>query len=850
LRALNFNNIGMTLELAYSGVTKRDFIRWIINACKFTVTCLCLLVLPVSAVAQFSSEILYYENDRLTYISDKDGNRIPDFSHAGYHGGGVPLPNAPIRVTISPVSGDNTRHIQSAINSIKDFPADENGIRGAVKLNPGVYNINGNLYLNRSGVILRGAGDGSNPEQNSIIQVSRDVQGTVLLIGDERVSWHRQVGGSVNIVTDFVPVGSRTFEVEDAAFFEIGDHIIIRHPSTQTWIDAVDGGGTEGAPLWQPGENDILYYREITDIRENIISVDSPVFNHLDKKMAQSYIYKPITDNSISNVGVENLRILIQTRGPNSESHAENGIIFHGVRNGWADRVTLLHFSHTGFGTILSSNITISKSKALEPHSRLTGRRRYNFNADLFSNNILFKDVHSSDGRRSFVSNGAATASGIVFHNATSLRALGSSEGHQKWTQGLLYDNIIFNEPLHYNVLSLHNRGNFGSSHGWSSAHSVAWNVNANERYIFIQKPPTAQNYGIGNHGRVTGRGLFDHPDGYIEGSNLIPNPESLYLAQLEQRLNYGVPPDAPAKLTSSSEVKNQVILKWTHTAIGEIEYLVERSEDGGNNYMVIGAATKSDSLFVDAGVIDKTYHYRMRAYDGKNNSAYSNPVMVTPNFDEDAISDFRLQLPLNGATFVIKFEPDDFINFLWSKAKSKFDLTYTWYLDTLDGDFTSPILKKESIQNPPLSLSLPEINRLLNSQGIEKGDTLRVKWTVKTVSDIYEKWSETTHQINIIRHLEPFIRINSDNFAELEQNFPNPFNPSTIIRYHLSEPSYVRLDIFDLVGTRVATLVDEPKEQGSYDVLFNADNLASGIYLYRIFTDQHVQTRKMLLIK
>lgn len=839
----------MTLELAYSGVTLRDYFRWILNACKFSVTCFCFWIFPFSAAAQFSSEILYYENDRLIYISDKEGNRIPDFSHAGYLGGGVPLPNAPVLVTISPVHGDNTQHIQSAINSIRNFPADENGIRGAVKLNPGVYNIDGNLYLNRSGVILRGAGDGSNPEQNSIIRVSRNVQGTVLLIGDERASWHRQVGVSVNIITDFVPVSSRTFEVEDATFFEIGDHIIIRHPSTQEWIDAVDGGGTEGAPQWQPRENDIMYYREITDISKNVISVDAPIFNHLDKNLAQSYIYKHNTDNILSNVGVENLRIMIQTIGPDSETHAENGIIFHGVRNGWADRVTLLHFSHIGFGTIVSSNITISNSKALEPHSRITGRRRYNFNADLFSNNILVRDVFSSDGRRSFISNGATVASGIVFHNATSLRTLGSSEGHQKWTHGLLYDNIIFTEPLHYNVLALHNRGNFGSSHGWSSAHSVAWNVNANERYIFIQKPPTAQNYGIGNHGRVSGRGIFDHPEGYIEGSNQIPNPESLYMAQLEQRIKYGVPPDAPAKLTASNQVKNQVILKWTHTAIGEIEYLIERSEDG-KNFQKIGTAAKSDSLFVDADVIDKTYHYRLRAYDGKNKSAYSNPVRITPNFNDDAISDFRLQLPLNKATFILKFVPDEFINFMWHKAKSNFDLTYTWYLDSLDGDFTNPILKKESIQNPQLSLSLMEINRLFNDQGIEKGDTLRAKWTVNTVSNIYEKWSETTHEINIIRHHEPLLRNLTDNYVKLDQNFPNPFNPSTIIRYQLSEPSYVRLDIFDLVGTRVATLVDKPKEQGTYDVIFNADNLASGIYLYRIFTDQQVQTRKMILIK
>ncbi|TVQ03113.1 MAG: T9SS C-terminal target domain-containing protein [Balneolaceae bacterium] len=849
MRVLKFSYVQNLPVIIISGYKKRDYFLWILNSCKFTVTCLCFWIFPASAIAQFSSEILYYENDKLTYISDRDGNRIPDFSHAGYHGGGVPLPNAPVRITISPVPGDNTQHIQDAINSMRNFPADQNGIRGAVKLNPGVYNINGNLYLNRSGVILRGTGGGSDPAQNSIIRVSRDVQGTVLLIGDERVVWHRQAGERVNIVTDFVPVGSRTFEVEDASSFNVGDNVIIRHISTRAWLSAVNGGDTAGAPPWEPGFLDIFFNRNITNIEENKISIDAPVYNQLDRRLSQSVMYKPDRRYIVSEVGVENLRIEIQTNGPMADNHAAHGIIFRGVENGWANNVTVLHFRFTGIGTNTSRNITIKNSRALDPHSPLTGERRYNFNTQHFSNNILFSNITSTNGRRDFVSNGTSVASGIVFHNSRSVGAINSSEGHQKWSQALLYDNITFDDAQHYFVLALYNRGNFGSSHGWSSAHSVAWNVNANGRYIFIQKPPTAQNYGIGNQGRVSGSGIFDHPDGYIEGTNLIPNPESLYLAQLEQRLNFGVPPDAPARLTASNQVKNQVILTWIHSAIGEMEYLIERSEDG-KNFHEIGTAAKSDSLFVDSDLIDKTYHYRMRANDGKNKSAYSNPVRVTPSFNEDAISDFRLQLPLNGANFVLKGEPDEFINFLWHKAESNFDLTYTWYLETLDGDFTNPILKKESIQKPPLSLTLLEINQLLNDHGIEEGDTLRVKWTVKTGSNILEKWSETTHQVNIIRHYEPEKLNNPENHAKLDQNFPNPFNPATTIRYHLSEPSYVRLDIYDLVGTRVATLVDEPKERGSYDVTFNADNLASGIYLYRIFTDQYVQTRKMVLIK
>jgi hypothetical protein len=849
LRILYFLHIEKIQEVIFPGMSIRGFYSWILIIPKFFALFLCFWIFPLSSVAQFSSEILYYENDKLTYISDRDGNRIPDFSHAGYRGGGVPLPNAPVRITISPIPGDNTKHIQDAIDSMRNFPSDQNGVRGAVKLNPGIYNIEGNLYLNRNGVILRGAGGGIDPAQNSIIRVSRNVQDTVLKVGDDRAVWHRQAGERVNITTDFVPVGSRTFEVEDASSFNIGDNVIVRHISTRPWLNAVNGGGTAGAPPWEPGFLDMFYNRHITEIEENKISIDAPVYNHLDRNLSQSVIYKPDRRHIVSEVGVENLRIEIQTNGPMADSHAAHGIIFQGVENGWANNVTVLHFRFTGIGTNTSRNITIQNSRALDPHSPLTGERRYNFNTQHFSNNILFSNVTSTNGRRDFVSNGTSVASGIVFHNSRSVGAINSSEGHQKWSQALLFDNITFDEAQHYFVLALYNRGNFGTSHGWSAAHSVAWNVNANGRYIFIQKPPTAQNYGIGNQGRVTGTGIFDYPDGYIEGTNQIPDPESLYLAQLDQRLEHGVPPDAPARLTASNQVKNQVVLRWIHTAIGDMEYQVERSEDG-NFFQVIGTAAKSDTLFIDTDVIDKTYHYRIRAYDGKNKSAYSNPVRITPNFNIDALSDFRLQLPINNATFIIKGEPEEYINFLWRKSESNFNVTYTWYLDTTDGDFTAPILIKESIQTPPVSLTLHEINQILNTHGIEEGDTLKVKWSVKAVSSAIEKWSEIPHIISIARHYQPEKLENTENYSKMDQNFPNPFNPVTTIRYHLTEPSYVKLNVYDLVGTRVATLVDETKDRGSYNVNFNADNLASGIYLYRITTDQYVQTRKMLLIK
>lgn len=83
-----------------------------------------------------------------------------------------------------------------------------------------------------------------------------------------------------------------------------------------------------------------------------------------------------------------------------------------------------------------------------------------------------------------------------------------------------------------------------------------------------------------------------------------------------------------------------------------------------------------------------------------------------------------------------------------------------------------------------------------------------------------------------------------------LEQNYPNPFNSSTAIRYHLPEAGDVRLEVFDMEGRSVAILVDERQAPGSYQAIFNAENLFGGMYIYRLNAAGRVLTRKMAISK
>ena len=87
-------------------------------------------------------------------------------------------------------------------------------------------------------------------------------------------------------------------------------------------------------------------------------------------------------------------------------------------------------------------------------------------------------------------------------------------------------------------------------------------------------------------------------------------------------------------------------------------------------------------------------------------------------------------------------------------------------------------------------------------------------------------------------------------NTFNLEQNYPNPFNPSTKISWQSPVGSHQTIKVYDVLGNEIATLVDEYKPAGMYNVQFTMNNLASGVYFYRLQAGDFVQTKMMILIK
>jgi hypothetical protein len=97
--------------------------------------------------------------------------------------------------------------------------------------------------------------------------------------------------------------------------------------------------------------------------------------------------------------------------------------------------------------------------------------------------------------------------------------------------------------------------------------------------------------------------------------------------------------------------------------------------------------------------------------------------------------------------------------------------------------------------------------------------------------------------------NVEP-ISIDMPSTYLLQQNYPNPFNPSTTILFSIPTSEFVTLKVYDLLGREIATLVNENLSAGSYSYNFDAKNLTSGVYLYKLQAGKYSETKKMLLSK
>ncbi|MBK7629813.1 MAG: T9SS type A sorting domain-containing protein [Ignavibacteriales bacterium] len=136
------------------------------------------------------------------------------------------------------------------------------------------------------------------------------------------------------------------------------------------------------------------------------------------------------------------------------------------------------------------------------------------------------------------------------------------------------------------------------------------------------------------------------------------------------------------------------------------------------------------------------------------------------------------------------------------------------------------------------------------------KADGYRVVYMSTGLEQITELAIRDTIAVRSLRWLSENVVVGVDEETNqptqfvLDQNYPNPFNPTTKISFSISEKSFTTLKIYDILGNEVASLLYEEKPAGRYEIQFDASSLSSGVYLYKLQSNNLVQTRKMILLK
>jgi hypothetical protein len=465
-----------------------------------------------------SKQVYLGGDGKLVYTRDARGNRIPDFSYVGYHAGEKAIPDVAVRVTLSPIEGDNTKAIQNAIDKVGSLPVDKNGHRGALLLRKGVYRIDGRLMIRDSGVVLRGEG----PETILVATGYGDKEHkrTLITVGNgERIHKH----SARRIVDDYVPVGAHSVTLESAEGYAVGDRIILFRPSTDFWIKEIGMDKVRSVP-WKAGAYDLNCERVIVAIKGARVTFDAPNVHPLDKKYDGGAIYHYDAPGRLYEVGIENLHVVSEFATPvpghpygskemalRSENHGWHGIrLNRNTKNTW-----VRHVSGQYFGWSLVSargkNATVTDCVNLGHASQITGGRRYPFMIDGQCN--LVQRCLAVEGRHEFVSQ-ARTFGPNVFVDCLGINSKSSIGPHHRYSVGTLFDNVKSDKPM-----ESRNRGNSGTGHGWAGTQTIFYNCVAPG--FNVQAPPGGMSWVIGSG---------------ADSADLVA-PDSLYYQQVQERL-------------------------------------------------------------------------------------------------------------------------------------------------------------------------------------------------------------------------------------------------------------------------------------------------------------------------
>ena len=408
-----------------------------------------------------------------------------------------------------------------------------------------------------------------------------------------------------NIIDEYVPIGAKSFKVSSSSNYNIGDKIIVFRPSTKQWISYIgcdnlkakwdpiknirwvkegknkglyyfrsegttseykilknknesweefknrlpfssDGKKLNITRQWQPGAYDFYFERKIVNIVANKIFIDVPIVHPIEKKFGGGKIYHFSNPGRVTEVGIENLRLISEFSKPTKENpygdpekihmaelHAWNGIhIKPNSENIWIKNIIGNYF---GWSLVSASGkkATIQDCINLGHASKITGGRRYSFMIDGQLN--LVQRCATNAGRHEFVTQ-QKTAGPNVFVDCIGYNSKSLSGPHHRYSVGTLFDNVKSEKPMESRF-----RGSSGTGHGWAGTQTCFYNCKAPK--FIVESPPGGISWVISS----------------VDNQDSLLNPVSLYYKQVQERLGN----DVLRSLIAKEDVDNLGNYKW-----------------------------------------------------------------------------------------------------------------------------------------------------------------------------------------------------------------------------------------------------------------------------------------------
>jgi len=474
-------------------------------------------------------------NGKLTYATLPAGERLLDFSGAGYMGGGVAIPTVAVAKTVTPSGVDDTAAIQAAIDAVSKLPATA-GVRGAVLLAAGTFQLSGSLSIATSGVVLRGSGSGTG---GTIVDITGSPRMVLSVAGTGSYT-----EGTTTLVTDsYVPSGSTTLHVASTTGLQVGSTVLVKRPVTQAWVDfmgmndMVRNGSLE---TWIAVGSTANEDRTVTAIAGDTITLDLPVSDSFDSKYTSppGVTVGPYTfAGRLEQVGIESMHLIAPKQSVPINQPIFGVLQLSAVMNAWVHDVVADEFT-TGMVVDASAKWITIEDSTVQRTAAIDGSQGYPFDYSVDGTAILVQRCTASgDNVFSYATQDRASGPNVVLN----LKVVGTPinlQPHQRWATGLLLDGV--QTPT--GGIALMNRGWDGSGHGWAIGFGVLWNGVASD--LLVQQPPGAQNWAIGSSGTLdkgaapgSEAGAPALPQGIVDSPMVAVTPKSLYLQQLCERL-------------------------------------------------------------------------------------------------------------------------------------------------------------------------------------------------------------------------------------------------------------------------------------------------------------------------